>query len=427
MNIISKDELITEASRGFIKDWYGSQTTNDVLNKPDFDTAINVFRSEPVLNSAVKAISDEMLKSGFMIETENKTLKKTIERELVKKYRFNRVLRKLIYNLVIYGNAFVEIVYANNIPEEMYVLETTEMEIISDEHGEVMAYRQKHHEKNVTFTTDECVHITFDNITTSPWGEVDVKGLYKTIAAKQFLETFIRQLFQFNKFRDAWTLGGANDVQVKHFVENLLKGRDFPDRELIIEGDEAKKIPGRGFEDLNRLVDLLDYYRQQILTHLRVPPIIAGIPDNSNRSNSEVQARRSFYTRIKALEDAIAEDITAELFPKLGWGNATFRFAPLDKRIEKDDMEIAMAMKSLGIDDESLLQYLRDMGLQLRPEAKIEIKESFTNPFPPSRKKEDKSAAPKHETGEESSTSEKQLEGRSVEFSIGPEDVDNAK
>jgi len=432
MKIISKDDLVLEASRGYVRDWYSSVTTMGDINKPHFDTAMEVFRKEPVVNAAMKSISDEIIKNGFAIKSDNKKLKKLIEKELVKKYRFNRLLRQMVYNLVIYGNSFIEIVYNGETPTELHILEATEMEIVIDEHGEVLAYIQKHQEKSVTFTPDECVHVSIDNITTSPWGEVDVKGLYKTVAAKQFLEKFIRELFQYNKFRDAYKMGNASQDQIKHFVSDLKYGREFTDKEHIIEGEEIERIPGRGFENLNNLVDILDYYRQQILTHLRVPPIIAGIPDNANRSNSEVQARRSFFTRIKALQNVIQEELTAELFPKMGWDAATFEFPPLDKTIEKDDIEIITALKDIGIDDESLLQYIRDVGIQLRPEAKIEKPEPMIgfggqNPLSQDNKKEDKNGPVKHETGERASTRPEQLEGRSMSFTFGPEDLEDDK
>ena len=429
MRIISKDELVLEASRGFVKNYYSSMTPVGDLEKPNFDTAISVFRNEPVVNAALKSIADEIVKNGFAIKSDNKKLKKTIEKELIKKYRFSRLLRQLVYNLVIYGNAFLEIVYKGDTPEELHVLETTEMEIVIDEHGEVQAYIQKHQEKSVTFNVDECIHISVDNINTSPWGEVDVKGLYKTVAAKQFLEKFIRELFQFNKFRDSWKLGNASEDQIKHFVSNIQYGREFTDKEFIIEGDDIERIPGKGFDNLNNLVDLLDYYRQQILTHLRVPPIIAGIPDNANRSNSEVQARRSFFTRIKALQNVIEEELTSELFPKMKWDTASFEFPPLDKTVEKDDIEIITALKEIGIDDESLLQYIKDVGIQLRPEAKIEKPEPMMgmggSPFDKNNKKEDKNGPVKHETGERSTTRPDQLEGRSMSFTIGPEDLED--
>jgi len=409
MEIVYTDEILERASRGYIDGYYSAK--EPTTDKPSLDTVLRVFRSEPTVVSAIRAISDEVIKNGYLVKTENKQLKKSIEKDLLKKYRFKRILRRLVYNLLIYGNVFVEIVYKDNQPAELHLLETTDMEIISNEHGEVLGYKQEHDGKIVTFTTDECVHISLNNITSALWGEVDMKVLYQTISLKQFLEKFLINLFRYNKFRDAWKIESADEIQIKNFVNDLRLARDQPDKELVVEG-EISKIAGREIKDLDQLVELLNYTRQQILTLLRVPPIIAGIPDNSNRSNSEVQARKAFDGRVKSIQDVISDELSWELFPKLGWDNADIEFGPIDKRAEKDDIEIIMALKNIGLDNDSLLKYIENVGIQLPEGAKIESMSTGANPFPESRKPEDKSAEVKHETGEESETTEDQLMGR---------------
>ena len=408
------------ASRGFIKSWYDDG--QPTLDKPNLDTVIEVFRNEPTVKAAIRSLVDEIIKNNYIIKA-SPTLKKAIEKELNDKYRFKQLLRKLVYNSMLYQNVFIEIVYKNNQPQEMHILETSQMEIYSDKHGEVSHYVQNKGDEHVTFSTEECIHISLDNVTSMLWGEVDMKTLYKTVALKNEIENFLVRQFKYNKFRDAYSIKNANDAQVKDFINQLKEGRDYPDRELVIDGD-IEKIAGRQIDDLNTLVELLNYTRQQILTLLRVPPIIAGIPDNSNRSNSEVQARKAFDGRVLSIQRDISEEITNELFPKLGWKLAEFMFAPIDKRAEKDDIEIIKVLADMGLDDESLLQLIRDTGIQIRDGAKFEKPE----PIIPKEDKEDKSgdedmkddASPvEHKTGEESETREDQLVGRSKAIQEG--------
>jgi|TARA_R100000501_G_C2622000_1_gene115258 hypothetical protein len=414
MEIVYTDEILERASRGYIDGYYSSK--EPTTDKPSLDTVLRVFRSEPTVVSAIRAISDEIIKNGYLIKTENKQLKKIIEKDLLKKYRFKRILRRLVYNLLIYGNVFVEVVYKDNQPAELHLLETTDMEIISNEHGEVLGYKQEHDGKIVNFTTEECVHLSLNNITSALWGEVDMKVLYQTISLKQFLEKFLINLFRYNKFRDAWKIESADEVQIKNFINDLKLARDQPDKELVVEG-EITKIAGREINDLDKLVELLNYTRQQILTLLRVPPIIAGIPDNSNRSNSEVQARKAFDGRVKSIQDVISDELSWELFPKLGWENADIEFGPIDKRAEKDDIEIIKALKEIGIDDDTLLKYIKQVGIQLPEGAKIEkgVSPLFKDESEES-KPEDKSGPVEHKTGEEAETREDQIMGRSEEW-----------
>lgn len=417
MEVIRDSESYMErASRGFIRNWYSSgQPTTD---KPSLDTVFDVVKNEPTVKSAARAIVDELLKNGYRIKSTNLRLKKTVETELSKKYRFSRLLKKLVWNLILYQNVFLEIVYKENNPEELHVLETAEMEIVSDEHGEIIAYRQNHGDKKADFTPDEVVHISMDNISSNLWGEVDLKTLYKTIALKQYIENFLVYQFRYDKFRDIWMMEGGDEIQIKGFLDTLKQARDHPEKDIVIEGT-IQKILGKDIKDIDKLVELLNYCRQQILVLLRVPAIIAGIPDNSNRSNSEVQSKKSFDGRIKSIQEDLAEELTFELFPKMGWKQAEFEFPPLDKRAEKDDIEIIVALKNIGLDEDSLLQYIRDVGIELPEGAYIKEGTVGANPFPESRKPEDKSAPVKHETGSDSTTREEQLVGRSLYFEEG--------
>jgi len=416
MEFIKENELFLErASRGYIKDWYSN--TEPTTDKPNMDAVLEVFRAEPTVKAAIRALVDETIKNGYIIKA-TPTLKKSIEKLLKEKYRFPPVLRKLVYNAMLYQNVFLEIVYKDNSPQELHILETSEMEIISDKHGEVQFYRQVHGGEEATFSTDECIHLSLDNITSMLWGEVDMQTLYKTVALKNEIENFLVRQFKFNKFRDSFSIKNANDAQVKDFINQLKEGRDYPDRELVIDGD-IEKIPGRQIDDLNTLVELLNYTRQQILTLLRVPPIIAGIPDNSNRSNSEVQARKAFDGRVLSIQRDLAEEMTAELFPKLGWANAEFHFAPIDKRAEKDDIEIIKVLADMGLDDKSLLQLIRDTGIQIRDGAKFEKPEPIPFGGEPKEDMKDDASPVEHKTGEESETREDQLVGRSLELQEG--------
>jgi|10_taG_2_1085330.scaffolds.fasta_scaffold25109_2 hypothetical protein len=414
MEIVYNEDILERASRGYIDGYYSPK--EPTMDKPQLDTVLEVFRSEPTVVSAIRAMADEIIKNGFLIETSNKQLKKFIERELKNKYRFERLLRRMVYNLLIYGNIFIELVYKDNQAEELHLLETTDMQIISSAHGEVLGYEQQHGGNTVHFTTDECVHVSLNNITSALWGEVDMKTLYQTISLKQFIEKFLINLFRFNKFRDAWKIEKADEIQIKNFINDLKLARDQPEKELVVDG-EITKIAGRELTDLDQLVEILNYCRQQILTLLRVPPIIAGIPDNSNRSNSEVQSRKAFDGRVKSIQQALADEITWELFPKLGWEKADFRFAPIDKRAEKDDIEIIKALKEIGLDDKSLLTFIKYVGIQLPEGAKIESGGYLSDKREIKvEEKEDKSGPVEHKTGEDSETREDQLSARSKEY-----------
>jgi len=75
-------------------------------------------------------------------------------------------------------------------------------------------------------------------------------------------------------------------------------------------------------------------------------------------------------------------------------------------------------LKGIGLDDKSLLTYIKSVGIQLPEGAKIEKIQpmaGFGNKEE-NNKPEEKDKAPKHKTGEDSTTREDQLTGRSKAF-----------
>jgi len=426
MKVIKESELMLRASRGLIQGWYADD--EPTTDRPSLDTLLRAYRSDSTIRGAITAISDETLKNGYHVIAKDKKLKNKIELDLKRKFRFTRILNKLMNNLLIYGNVFVELVWKGNKVEELHILETTEMNILADEHGEVEGYTQRAgaQGEEIPFTTDEVVHITVEHIKSNLWGEVDLQTLFSILNLKKEIEKFMTNLFKYNKFRDSWMVEEADEIQVKDFMNNLRLSYDHPEKEMVIDG-KISKVLGRPIDDLDKLIEILNYCRQEILTLLRVPPIIAGIPDNSNRSNSEVQARKAFDTRIKILQQAMEEEFSFELFPLMGWGNAEFKFNPIDKRAEKDDIEIAKILRDMGLDDDSLLEYIKSTGIQLPENAKFE--KAMPPMFGGDNKEEDEDlkddASPvEHKTGVEAETREDQLLGRTESFTIDPEDVE---
>jgi len=81
MEIVYTDEIMERASRGYIDGYYSSKEAT--TDKPTLNTVLQVFRSEPTVVSAVRAIADEVIKNGYIIKTDNKQLKKLIEKDLL--------------------------------------------------------------------------------------------------------------------------------------------------------------------------------------------------------------------------------------------------------------------------------------------------------------------------------------------------------
>jgi hypothetical protein len=60
------------------------------------------------------------------------------------------------------------------------------------------------------------------------------------------------------------------------------------------------------------------------------------------------------------------------MMPKLGFKKTKFKWNPISLMDEKSIIEIANYMKTIGIDGESIIKYLRTKGIQISQDAYVE-------------------------------------------------------
>lgn len=129
--------------------------------------------------------------------------------------------------------------------------------------------------------------------------------------------------------------------------------------------------------DFNEIFNFIQEQRDAILAVLQVPPIVANETDDSNRSNSEVQARMVFYNTIRNMQREIIEDLEQEFLEKIGWTDVTFKIPHSDKGILLDAIKIASGLRELGYSREAIHGYLLKEGFDF-PEVQKMFEEMET-------------------------------------------------
>jgi len=457
---ISEEEQISKASKGYIKDYYAigqtskKPTTSDpnhqlMQPKESFYDLLGLMR-DSTFNTEVNVVVDGILKNGWKIVKKEDPTIRDIKKEdkLRTDFRFNQLLRSVYLNLLVYRNCFLEIEYNGKSVKNLHLLETTEMNINVTPHGEILGYTQIHVSgpinpmtgkkegtSEVYFEPEEAIHISPSKITTEPWGFVDTRAIKAVVHAKNFFEEYIDKLFRENRFRDLFIIKNATSTeQVKNFIDSLKQGIVYRDKDLVVEGDiEQKQL--RNMKDLEVVLKVHDEYKSLIREFLRVPPLMTG-DVGSNKSTGEFEVRFAFANTIRSWQDIVEDEINNELFPKMGWGNYSFVHYNLDKPDEKSVIEMAVQLKGLGYDDETINKFLIIKGVELPNNAKIKtpeekakeenianpqddekiLKQDLQNKNAPSRKARDKSLIDTNKTGEKE-TRDEQIVGKS-------EDVD---
>lgn len=421
----SKQTQIDRASKGTVREsLYSSIHGRPQTGKPsdqDLNVILSLYQKDPVVQAALTTRADAILSSGYTIE--GKKTVKTQAETLLKKIGFDyRLLKQVVLNGLLYEHVFLEIERTNaGVPVALHVLETPYMTINYDEHGEILNFvEQGETGKPITFSTDDVVYMKFNEVSTSVWGEVGIKSLFRTLTTKNQIEKFLNHLAESNAWRQVMKTKMTDD-NIKEFLPYFYSQSQDPSEMLILQvagngGDDVDKDTRfsllRDPSDLKEFQGTLDYLRTQSLMYLKVPPIMIGLPDSSNRSNSDMQFK-AFNIANESFRRVFTSFIV-ELFDKLGITTADFSWNPIDERSEKDDMEIAERLINMGAKPDMVEQFLRDTGLEL-PEGKLfeekqEITESKSMDMYPSRQgKAEGESNDKIGTGADGTTREDQL------------------
>lgn len=364
--------LVDQASKGFTKD--ANTTSAKIGVKPTGYTpsaAVKVVQRDESVYSAIVTKVDATMRPGWYLTTSNKRQKEDAQR-FFEEIGFDLILRHLAFNLYPLGNAFLEIEREDqgdpeSDPVDLHVLETTEMEIVDVEgHGEVDQYVQRHFGKKVEFEPHEVTHFRLDRFTSSLWGEIPIRPLDQLVGTKMEVKDHMWRLFHDNLFRETIKFPeNTSDEDVNRSIAEYKSTQKDRTKPYIWFGDGVEHEFLTQFEDGPRFLELINHIDHAILVQMQVPPIMAGIPDESGRASGEQQTYKAFNTHIRSSQKFIEETINHDLLPKLGFPSVKFHFGSLDQKSEKDVLEMAERLKTMGAKKDKLQEWLDDNGISL--------------------------------------------------------------
>ena len=375
--------------------------------------------------SAVKVVVDSIMFSGYGVTYKKEDKKnENAFRKLLKKYRFDIILRKTITNTLIYRKAYIELVRkpmsingdAGNVVVELHVLHTPSIVPIISEHGDVLGYLQQVGDKPIKFRPDEISEIDIYPATNSYWGFRDLDGLVELVKTKQLLEAYVDYVYRNNRIVDFWKF--ADNVpkdKVVEFVNNLKQASKNPNGHLVISGNIERHL-WQNHAFLKDILEYLYYLRGKIYDFFGVPPIYAGFIEGANRSSADTQTRIIFNNKVKAIKAALEDQINNDLFEKIGL-RARFKFNPYDRLELKDRMQMALQLKALGVTNKVVSYFLKngylpeEISFSRVTDNSKKINDQTTNITSPSRQPKDIDNK-KITTGYESTTRDDQIFGK---------------
>lgn len=359
-------------SKGVILDYFslsGIPQVDGVLGRsPRTDPAIalKLVRQDPVVRSSVIKLVDKANESGWRLQAMDGNKKSSIKKleQKLKETRFNRLLRKIMFNLIMYNNAFVEVRKSGGELKELNLLETEYMKIDADQHGNIRGYYQQVGliEGYPRWKPEEVVHFKLDDFTTNVWSEFNIEAIYETVLIKDYCRQFLLWFHKTNQMRPVLAVEDTHKDRMLEFVAYLKAAEYNIGKPIPVEG----KLTVTSLQDPSKIIpsvmSVIAWANGEIRQLLQVPEIAAGINDASGRAAGAEQ-REYINTRIFNIHTLMEDDITYDLFPKIGYDRVEFVYGILDETVRTRVFETALTMRQAQFTPEAIQEYLEDQGV----------------------------------------------------------------
>lgn len=364
---ISKDLTKNANSKAPIVTFTTADWAPTLLPDYSFDKLLKYIDADPVASGAVNHFVDKFIEGDWaVIKRDSGKYDKQFEDELFYSHSFeDSILKRIALLGKLFNNVFIEIVRSEDgrSVKNLNILDTTQLEVITRANGDLIRLKSiipnPDTGEYAIWDREDVVWLKFGN-RDGGYAHVDGRALWGTLLAKGFVQRFVSWLWQTGQYRVVHNFKASDSKTLKDFVA-MNKKTEHDYTKPFLSGGEYQHTVLRDMKETESLVELLKYYDSQILILLRVPPIDAGIPDASGRSNADAQSN-NLATTIKSFKKTVTAGVN-ELFKKMNKGNNAIVFAPIDKQEVKLHLENVQLMKSAGFTDDVCVEYLRDNGM----------------------------------------------------------------
>lgn len=338
-----------------------------VPSKVQMKTVLQEVLKDEEIRGFYGYLVDAIVQSGYRLEGEKKDVENA--KEVLDKLKFNKIRKGIYFKCLTQFHNFIELIYNK---ERTKVVELKHqpnylMEPVKTKRGILKRYIKNDYDgKIVKFNLDEMVHISVEDYDGTFWNTPQIVTLQRLITLKNFIMEALIRKFDNNEFKNHFHLTNTTTEEVEELIRSFRISRDERDKFLVTAGKEGLK--GYKLDDESSilpLIQLLNKVRNMMLTLIRVPPIIAGTVDNSNRSNSDTQANFTFIMRIKSFLIDLEDELNSDLLPKLGLHNVTLRHNTINLKEDKEWLNMGNQLVAMGASKSKTLKWLNSKGLEL--------------------------------------------------------------
>lgn len=383
-------EIQIRESQGLVKDISDpASSIREPLN--NYQTMLDLIQQDPVLARAFDIIVDFATYNGYDFVggiTENRRKLRSL---FYNTLNFNQVLPNLLYSLLYYGDAFLELrKNGSKTPNELWVLETTEMRIQYDIHGKVEAYWQrpfkmsglsakeildKEQAQGIRFLPEEVLHFRMKWVGSQVYSYNPTEAASTAIATKLYAQNYLMKIFMNMPPRYHMHLAGIGKQDYQKAKSELESTKLKYSKTIAVtrSSDPQSKPTLTKIDPIydEALLEVMRYLRNEVLTITGVPRSWLQESASENRGVTEAE-QRPFDVRIKALHRNIIEPpINNNLLPVLGYSRTPsgsdnklmMRFNEISVKGEAETLQSAGLLRDMGLKPDALVRFLDNRGI----------------------------------------------------------------
>lgn len=375
----------TGGSRGLKLDFtnaFKGRGSTMVGERPKFKirNAKELLLEDGIVTAAVKKTVNKALIGGYQLRGRNGKSGEQKLKNLIGpgKWNYEEHLQEVISHLVIYQNCFVEVLDDDTIN----VLEIRFTEPVTDEHGNVIGYKQQvkrsdstsfvfspnKSKGDVQWPRDEVVHYKQNHYDTNSWSHLDLRSVYKWILIKRAVAEWALWAIDNNMLRPVLGVGNeTTKTQIKDLKTMLKKMESNPRKPLVMKGDFQVDVFYDFAEQADSVYDLVNMCNAEILSALQVPPGMFGLSGEKTSGRTDpAEQRNQFNDYVRGIQRTLKVYEENELFPKLGARNVELIFGAIDNAEKRKIFENVRTMRQAQFSNEAIQQYLRENGVFFR-------------------------------------------------------------
>ena len=407
-------------SRGFVKDVYDPVMQ---VRQPlsEYRTMLDLIHREPTLAAAFRIIVNFATYRGYDFIRGTRA-QRDHWRELFITLDVQELLPNVIYTLCYYGDCFLELrKNESKTPNELWVLETTEMRIIYDEHGKVHGYVQRpfnmeglteeevleeelkkvkdpetgeERTQGIFFDEEDVIHFRMKWIGSQVYSYNPNEPIAVTASTRLYAGNYLMNIFLNMPPRYVAHLAGISDRDynlAKHEFRssktNYKKTIAFTKSSDATSKLELKKIDAPYDKEL---IEIIKWLNNEMLKITGVPRSWIEESGIENRGVTEAE-QRPFDVLIQWIHRCVLEPgINRKLLPKLEKApkeeeskvsklskdskdkkpksknakkKVQFRFNEISRKGEKEILENIRVLKEMGLKSEAVVSYLDERGI----------------------------------------------------------------